>query len=112
MAPVKAISKSSRISVTVVDARGRGAGWQLLARPAGPSSGTVIVTGVESRCGHHSTCTLPRTAVHYPIKLTSLRPTRVFAAQPGSGMGTIGLTLRLAAPAQLGAALGFSVRPA
>lgn len=112
MAPVRAISRSSRIPVTVVDARGSGAGWELLARPAGASSGTVIVTGVEQRCGYHSTCTLPRPAVHYPIRLTSLRPTRVFAAQPGSGMGTIGLTLRLAAPAQIGASLSFSVRPA
>jgi hypothetical protein len=111
LAPVTVIARSARISVTVVDARGSGAGWELLARSAGPTGGTLVVTGVESRCGHRSTCTLPRSEVRYPVMLTSLRPTVLVRAKPGTGMGTIGLTLRLAAPARLGKALRFSVRP-
>jgi hypothetical protein len=112
MAPVKAVSRSSRISVTVVDARGRGAGWELLARSAGRVGRTVVVTGVELRCGHDSTCTLPGNTMHYPIMLSSYRSVPLLRAQRGTGMGTIGLTVRLAAPSQLGAALSFSVHPA
>ena len=111
LAPVTATARGSRIPGTVVDARGSGAGWGLLARPAGASGGTVIVTSVEARCGPHSTCTLPRTATHYPIMLTPLRLTSMFTARPGTGMGSVSLVVRLVVPAEPGAALSFSVRP-
>lgn len=117
LAPAGALARSARVAVTVTDARGRGAGWTLLARLAGPSR-TVVVTGVDVRCGAHSTCTLPRTRVRYPIMLSSLRAVPVLDARRGTGMGSIAVTIRLGWRAvrmgsqALGdAALTFAVRP-
>ena len=112
LAPVTALARNGRISVTVSDARGKGAGWTLLARSAGPT-GMLVVTGVEVHCGARSTCTLPRTRIRYPMLLSFLRLTPVFKAEPGTGLGTVSVTLSLAVarPALLGVALRFTLRP-
>jgi hypothetical protein len=52
---------AGRIPLTVRDARGTGAGWELRVR------GTATVTSVLVRCSVGSTCTLPRSGVSYPV---------------------------------------------
>jgi hypothetical protein len=119
LAPATTLSRGARVSVSVTDARGHGAGWTLFARTAGPGATLVYVTGVDSACGRDSTCTLPRTNLRYPILLSPLRDVPVLVARPGTGMGMFSITLRLgrrAASAQGaigagGAALRFAVRP-
>ena len=116
--PVSTVSRAARASVTVIDARGHGAGWTLVARTAAPGFGTVFVTGVDAACRRNSTCTLPRTTLRYPILVTALRDVPVLVAQRGTGMGAISITLRLGrqvanswGPAQFGnASLRFAVR--
>ena len=111
LAPSNALARSAHVAVTVTDARGHGAGWTLLARIAGPTR-TVVVTGVVVSCGAHSTCTLPRARVRYPVLLSSLRAVPVLDAQRGTGMGTISATLGFGQQSfAAGASLRFSVRP-
>jgi|SRR5579859_5104683 len=110
LSPVTALARGTQISVTVTDARGQGAGWTLLARLSGPIGRTVVVTGVDTRCGDRSTCTVPRTNIRYPVMLTTLRSTPLIDAQRGTGMGKIVLIVRLGSQARLGAALRFAVR--
>jgi hypothetical protein len=99
-----------RATVTVVDARGKGAGWGLVGRVTGLGGRRVVVSGVDLRCGPRSTCTLPRSHVRYPIVLGG-RPMPVLEAAHGTGMGAIVVTLRLASVPSPGTGLGFSVRP-
>jgi hypothetical protein len=111
LAPSTALPRSAHVSVTVTDARGRGAGWTLLARIAGPTR-MLVVTGVDVSCGAHSTCTLPQNRLRYPILLSSLRAVPVLDAERGTGMGTIAVTLRFGSRPLAGvASLKFSVRP-
>jgi hypothetical protein len=112
LAPSTEMTTGGQMPVTVIDARGRGTGWILLARPAGSTVGSLLVMGVESRCGRHSTCTLPTTTTRYPVILPPMRPTPVFTAKPGTGMGTIILTVKLGGPPHTaGVRLSFSLRP-
>jgi len=111
LTPVTVVAQGAQTSITVTDARGKGAGWTLLARLAGPTGRTVVVTGVDTRCGERSTCTVPRTTIRYPVMLTTFRSTPVIDARRGTGMGKIVLTLRLGSQARLGVALRFAVRP-
>ena len=111
LTPVTALARGAQTSITVTDARGKGAGWTLLARLAGPTGRTVVVTGVDTRCGERSTCTVPRTSIRYPVMLTTFHSTPVIDARRGTGMGKIVLTLRLGSQARLGVALRFAVRP-
>jgi len=111
LAPATALARSAQVGVTVVDARGNGAGWQLLARAAVSGGSRSVVQGVKSRCAPRSTCTLPRTTIRYPVVLSPLRPTLVYRAEARTGMGAIALTLKLAGPGLGSAALRFVVRP-
>jgi len=74
-----------RIPVTVVDARGDGAGWTLrFVGPAAPA-----VTSITAGCAPGSTCTLPE-AVSAPNGSTVLQAAR------GTGMGVIRLVVTVA----------------
>jgi hypothetical protein len=75
-APRVQLGGSVQVPVTVVDARGSGAGWQL--RLAGGGS----ITRLSARCAAGSTCTLPKGAIVGAS----------FTAAPHSGMGAIELT--------------------
>jgi len=111
LTPVTALARGAQIPVTVTDARGTGTGWTLFARLSGPVGRTVVVTGVDTRCGDRSTCTVPRTSIRYPVMLTTLRSVAVIDARRRTGMGEIVLTVRLGSQTRLGAALRFAVRP-
>lgn len=85
-----------KVSVTVTDARGTGAGWTLrLARGA-----NVTVTSITARCSAHSTCTLPSAAAK-PSGKTVLR------AAKASGMGLIDLVVTVRAATAT--TVGFAV---
>jgi hypothetical protein len=72
--------------LTVVDATGSGAGWQVLATVTG---GTVTAAITTVGCGTGSTCSLPRTAIGYTTTLTpGHAPEAIAQALPGTGMGT------------------------
>jgi hypothetical protein len=71
---------SVQVRVTVVDARGSGAGWRL--RLAGGGR----ITRLSARCAARSTCTLPKGGIHGAT----------FTAAPRSGMGAIELTATIA----------------
>jgi hypothetical protein len=75
-APRAQLGGSVQVPVTVVDARGSGAGWRL--RLAG--GGTI--TRLSARCARRSTCTLPTGAIDGAT----------FTVAPHSGMGAIELT--------------------
>ncbi len=106
IAPARLVGGGSSAEVTVVDARGSGGGWQVIASPTGKA---FAIAGVDARCGPRSTCTLPRFGLRYPLALSGLRRTSVFAAAPRTGMGTVVLTIHFA---QAGlAALELAVRP-
>jgi hypothetical protein len=109
LAPATVASRAERATVTVVDARGKGAGWRLVARVAGLGARALVVTGVELRCGPHSTCTLPQSEVRYPV-LLGRQPVLVLTSSHGTGMGSIAVTLRLASVPSPGTQLAFSVR--
>ena len=104
--PARAVVRGTSAEVAVVDARGNGAGWEVVASPIGRP---FAIGGVDARCGPRSTCTLPRSAVRYPLALAGLRATTVFTATRGTGMGTIVLTFHFAGPGAGGFVL--SVRP-
>jgi hypothetical protein len=72
-----------KVAVTVVDARGSGAGWKL--RIAGRNA---VVTAMTVSCSAHSTCTLPRSEITTAVALDT-RPTPVLTAPRGTGMGSI-----------------------
>ena len=108
LVPTRVVVVGAKIEAAVVDARGSGAGWQLVVLPPRRA---LIVTGVQVRCGARSTCTLPRRGQRYPLALAPFRPTVVFAAGRGTGMGTIDLILRLSGQVA-GTALQLAVRPA
>ena len=72
-----------QVPITVVDARGNGAGWTLRLGGAGAPS----VTRLAVRCAAGSTCTLPAASTSLPSKLGSA--TSVLSAAPKSGMGAI-----------------------
>jgi opacity protein-like surface antigen len=110
LAPVAVVARGTQVSVTIVDARGKGAGWSMLARSTGRSFDSAVVTGAQIRCGPRSTCTLPRSTVRYPVVVNRFRPAVVLGALRGTGMGTISVTLRLARAPRLGAGLNFVVR--
>jgi hypothetical protein len=104
--PAQTVVRGASIEVAVVDARGNGDGWEVAASP---TVKRFALVGVDARCGPRSTCTLPRSAVRYPLSLTGLRATTVFAAARGTGMGTIVLTFHFVGPGVGGLAL--AVRP-
>lgn len=83
-----AIGGTSRVAMTVVDARGSGRGWAL--RVAGLGSPTV--TRVSMRCAANSTCTLPTGVPALPSSVGTT-PTTVISAASASGMGTIEIVL-------------------
>jgi hypothetical protein len=82
-APADALGGSVQVPVTVVDARGSGAGWQL--RLSG--MGAPAVTRIVARCGSNSSCTLPKGTI------AVAGTTTIFAAAPHSGMGVIHLVV-------------------
>jgi hypothetical protein len=73
---------TGRIPLTVRDARGTGAGWELRLR------GTATVAAVLVRCAPGSTCTLPRSGVSYPVA-PGARTVPVLVAGRDSGMGAV-----------------------
>jgi hypothetical protein len=81
---------TSRVAVTVVDARGSGKGWVLRLEGAGRPT----VTRISMRCAAGSTCTLPTGTALLP-SIVGTTPTTVFAAAPTSGMGAIEIVLTL-----------------
>ncbi len=76
-APRVQLGGTVQVPVTVVDARGNGAGWQLRLTGGG------TVTRLAARCAAGSTCTLPKGS------LTA----GTFSVAPRSGMGAIVLTM-------------------
>jgi hypothetical protein len=109
LAPTTTASLTTHATVTVVDARGKGAGWRLVGRVTGLGGRRVVISGVDLRCGLRSTCTLPRSRVRYPIVL-GVHPVPLLDAARGTGMGSIVVTFRLAFVPSPGTGLGFSVR--
>jgi hypothetical protein len=102
-----------RIAITVTDARGSGAGWQLETHPVGAAAGTVMVRSVEVRCGARSTCTLPRVRASVPAALTRGSPTVVLSARRGEGMGRVEIVLTVATGStDAEQTLAFSLRAA
>lgn len=77
-----------QVPVTVVDARGNGAGWTLRVTGAG----SPAVTKITARCAAGSTCTLPTASLSLPAAVGS-SPTAILAAARNSGMGAMELTL-------------------
>lgn len=76
------LSASGR-TVTITDATGSGAGWQVLASASG---GTAGVDGFTAGCGPlASEC--PVSSLTYPIRVTGGTPVPVLQALPLSGMG-------------------------
>jgi hypothetical protein len=73
-----------QIAVTVIDARGTGAGWTLRL----VSTARVSVERIVATCANGSTCTLPR-AAHVSVRGGVLHAAR------GSGMGVIRLLVTL-----------------
>jgi hypothetical protein len=104
--PARAVVRGASVEVAVVDARGNGGGWQVVASPTGRP---FVITGIDARCGPRSTCTLPRSGERYPLALAGLRAPTVFTATRGTGMGTVVLTFRFTGPGASG--LVLSVRP-
>jgi hypothetical protein len=100
-----------RVLITVTDARGRGDGWQLNVRPTNTTNEETAVVGIDIRCGHRSTCTLPRDFLSLPADLAANRRTPVLEAEKGTGMGRIEVTLTIATVNDE-PALTFSLRPA
>jgi hypothetical protein len=92
----------SSVRLRVVDARGTGAGWKLRVAPR---SGRLVVTSVRVSCAAGSTCTLPRTAVSYPVALDSAQRATVLDAAPRTGMGAIEVELTVANAAGLSVSL-------
>ena len=76
-APHVQLGGTVQVPVTVVDARGSGAVWQLRLTGGG------TVTRLAARCAAGSTCTLPKGT------LTA----GAFTVMPRSGMGAIVLTM-------------------
>ncbi|MFL5845102.1 MAG: hypothetical protein ACJ762_10445 [Solirubrobacteraceae bacterium] len=88
-----------RVPVTVVDARGSGAGWALsMSASTRTASGgrapglRVSVWKMQVRCAG---CTRPRVRSVLPQALPEQTPVRAFAAARQSGMGTMRVVARL-----------------
>lgn len=99
-----------RVLVTVTDARGSGAGWQLDLRAANIGAGKIAVVGIDTRCGKRSTCTLPQTRAGVPAALVPGRRTTVVEGRRGTGMGRIEVTLTIATGTAGEQALSFSLQ--
>lgn len=106
---VQTISYS--LPLTVIDARGSGAGWNLMITstvfklkdndkdpkkdqlPSNVSS----VTGVSVACGTSSTCTSPANSISYPLLVpagnTPPPPVKFFNAAVSSGLGKFSLMM-------------------
>jgi len=108
LTPTTAAARNVGATVTIVDARGKGAGWRLAGRVTGLGS-LLAVAGVELHCAPNSTCTLPRSRLRYPI-VVGVRPVPVLDASRGTGMGSVVVTFRLASVPSPGTGLRFSVR--
>ena len=93
---------SSSLRVRVVDARGTGAGWTLRL---GTRTGRGVVTSARVSCAGGSTCTLPRTAVSYPVALSATHRTSVLDAPSRTGMGAIEIELTVASAGGLSVSL-------
>ena len=76
------LSASGR-TVTITDATGSGAGWQVLASASG---GTAGVDGFTADCGPLAR-ECPASSLTYPIRVTGGTPALVLQALPLSGMG-------------------------
>jgi hypothetical protein len=81
------VSGTRRVTLTVADGRGTGAGWTLKATSKRP----LTVIGIAARCAAGSTCTVPTAAVS-PSRGVVLRAAR------GTGMGVMKIAVTLAAP--------------
>ncbi|HEV2581755.1 MAG TPA: hypothetical protein VGT44_12950 [Ktedonobacteraceae bacterium] len=99
------------LPITVIDARGSGAGWNLMITsttfqlvehdkhastnqlPANASS----VVGVSASCGTNSTCTGPTNGVIYPLLVpagtTPPPPVKFFDATTQSGLGKFNIVM-------------------
>lgn len=92
-------------TLTVVDARGTGAGWNLtvsataFADGSGHSFAAGSVSGVVSACATGSTCTLPTNTVAYPLTVSG-SSVKFFNAASGTGLGKVEVTptVRVAVP--------------
>lgn len=85
-----ALGGTTRVVVTVVDARGSGNGWSLRLEGAGAPT----VTRISMRCASGSTCTLPNATPALPGVIGST-PTTVLSAARDSGMGAVELVLNV-----------------
>src|SRR4051812_396604 len=88
------------VPITVVDARGSGAGWSLtLSASARTAKGhkvrgiDVSMWSAQLRCAG---CTLPRSRVGFPLALYENRSVRAFAARRGTGMGRMKVLAQIA----------------
>ena len=80
-------------TVTVTDATGSGAGWQVLASASG---GTAELDGFTAACGP-LTRECPASSLSYPIQVTSGAPVPVLQALRLSGMGVTSYLLQWSA---------------
>ncbi len=85
-----AAAGTSTVRLRLVDARGTGRGWAIRLASR---TGSVAVTSVRVACAPGSTCTLPRTAVSYPVAVDASRPAAVLDALARTGMGAFDVTL-------------------
>jgi hypothetical protein len=101
-----AAAGTDAVRLRLIDARGTGAGWtlRLAAR-----TGRLVVTGVRVACAAGSTCTLPKTALSYPLTLDAARPLAVLDAGSRTGMGAIDVTLTVANASGKPLGLAFSL---
>lgn len=99
------------LPITVIDARGSGAGWKLMITsttflradrdkdkkhdrlPANASS----IVGVSASCGTNSTCTNPTNLISYPLLVpagtTPPPPVKFFDAKTQTGLGQFSLVM-------------------
>ena len=102
---------SYSLPITVIDARGSGAGWNLMITstlfklndndkdpkrdrlPANVSS----ITGVSAACGTNSMCTSPANSISYPLLVPAGNPpppsVKFFNAAVNSGLGKFSLMM-------------------
>jgi hypothetical protein len=76
-----------QLRVTIVDSRGHGQGWRLFAQPE-TGAGAVTLISIRTRCGAHSTCSLPSVAGARPAVVAGVGSV-VVTAKHGEGMGKI-----------------------
>lgn len=94
-------TKSYTVPTTVTDARGNNAGWNLTvtstqfttggSTPSTLATNASTVTGVTNACAAGSTCTLPTSAISYPVGVpaaaTPPAAVKYFSAATSTGKG-------------------------